>query len=104
MDDALLELAEATRRLNRSLDGLREPEVSGLSNAQSININAGGMGGWIAAWIAAVCCAAMISGGAVFVWYTNGILAKQQDQISRNQDYLNAIYVAAPSLKPKESK
>lgn len=101
MEDAIRELGESTRRLRESIEDLvsdRRP----VTNASSVNVNAGGMGGWIAAWIAGVCCAAMLSAGIVFVLYTNSILAKQQDQISRMQDYLNAIYAAAPQLKPKE--
>lgn len=102
MDDAIRELGEATRRLNHSLDGLINDRQPYNSSASSINVNAGGIGGWIAAWIAGICCACMLSAGVVFVLYTNGILAQQHDQISRMQDYLNAIYTAAPQLKPKE--
>ncbi len=73
------------------------------------NNHFGGVGIWAAAWIASVCCAAMMSAGLVFVISVNGQtaqqnakIARQDEQLSRMQDYLNAIYSIAPQLKPKE--
>jgi hypothetical protein len=102
MDEALRELSDVTRRVHSSLDAMVTERRAISSAASSINVNAGGVGGWIAAWIAGICCAAMLASGIVFVLYTNAILSQQHDQISRMQDYLTAIYTAAPQLKPKE--
>jgi hypothetical protein len=96
------DLRHVTSLLDRIDRKLGSPATNENASASAITVNAGGMGGWIAAWISGLCCAAMLAGGIVFVLNTTQTLAQQRDQISRMQDYLNAIYTAAPSLKPKE--
>lgn len=70
------------------------------------------------AWISSGCCIVMFILALVgsidihqtIVGYQTQItgfqsqIAEQNRKIDRNQDYLNAIYVEAPQLKPKDSK
>lgn len=79
------------------------------SSSSTISVNAGGAGIWACAWIASLCCVAMMVAGGMFLWSVssqmqqqNDKIAKQDEQLSRMQDYLNAIYTMAPQLKPKE--
>lgn len=100
-------LEQAERDISNQLSG-RGTEVS---SASTMNVNAGGVGIWICAWIASICCIAMMVAGSMFFWNVSrqieqqdAKIAKQDDQLSRMQDYLNAIYMVAPQLKPKDSK
>jgi hypothetical protein len=105
------ELTSALRDfLNKSSDlgGL-----SGLTNSgvSTVNINAGGVG----IWIATTCCIAMLVSMVVgcllgCFWLQSEfqhkaqIDADQSQKISTMYDYLSAIYAQAPQLKPKEDK
>jgi hypothetical protein len=74
-------------------------EKTGTSEAV-INVHAGGWG----VWIASTCCAVMLAitiAGSILG--TIGYFSMQQ-RMDRMQDYLNAIYVIAPNLRPKDSK
>lgn len=64
-------------------------------SAATITVNAGGVGVWIATTAALVMFAVNVLLGALFVI--------QDSKINKMQDYLNAIYMQAPHLKPKES-
>lgn len=83
--DALNRFAERTDRLLQS---------SGNSNA-NISFNAGGVGLWAAVTCAVVCGVLTLAMSAAFI-----VLVTKYD---RMQDYLNAIYMQAPHLKPPES-
>lgn len=70
--------------------------VGGNTSTANINVNAGGVG----VWIATTCCAVML-GMAVVV---SAIVIDQQRQISDLHDYLSAIYAQAPHLRPEGDK
>lgn len=103
MDDMIEDLDRAVALLERIDHKLTKPaSPSSNASASTVSVNAGGIGGWVAAWVSGCCCAAMLAAGIVFVLNTTQTLAQQRDQISRMQDYLNAIYTAVPQLKPKD--
>jgi len=84
-------IIEAFQGLERSLDRLHSVD---RSHRQEIHINAGGVG----VWIATTCCVVMISLGLIgAILYVN-----QSRKVDQMQDYLNAIYMQAPYLKPKD--
>lgn len=93
-------LDKQTERLNVLLDniesGLRERPKSSLgnSNTATIQVNAGGLGLWVA-----VCLCSFMAG---LVLMGSFILVDQQRKISDLGDYLSAIYMQAPHLKPPE--
>lgn len=84
-------LAEATRRLEsaaRSLSGV------GHSNHSNIHLNAGGIG----VWVASTCCVVMLACNLFLL----ALYLDQQRQIASLNEYLSAIYMLAPSLKPEK--
>lgn len=104
----LKDLREEISGIRADIRNVTVQNASPVSQATNTN-HFGAVGVWAAAWIASVCCAAMLSAGIVFVMSVNGQtarqdakIAKQDDQLSRMQDYLNAIYSIAPQLKPKD--
>ncbi len=82
------------------------------NSASSIHVNAGGIG----VWIAVICCATMLGSMIGIAFWFNGEMAhiaetrneqnRRMDKLERDvrdmNDYLAAIYVQAPQLKPKE--
>lgn len=65
------------------------------SNA-TITVNAGGFG----VWVAVTCCIVMLSCNI----FLAVIVMDHSRQISDLKDYLSAIYMQAPYLKPSEKK
>ncbi|GAA0696446.1 hypothetical protein ISN75_06900 [Dyella marensis] len=95
---------EVVKRIDRVLDRMGDSKNIGTAN---VNINAGG----VAVWIAVTCCVAMLAAtmvGAVWLGREFGAMESanhQQDKrISDLNDYLSAIYMQAPQLRPKEEK
>ncbi len=82
----------AVERLQKELDRL----VPRNSNAANITVNAGGVGVWIATTACCVMVAASIFMG---LWVVD--LSRK---VSELENYLNAIYMMAPSLKPENQK
>lgn len=112
-DDFANRLGVALSKLEDKVDaiGSASKPANSTANTSSINVNAGGVGIWVCAWIASLCCVAMLVAGGMFLWSVSrqmeaqdAKIAKQDDQLSRMQDYLNAIYAAAPQLKPKDKE
>lgn len=66
------------------------------TNTAKIEINAGGLG----VWIATTCCAVMVAVSLLLALWVVDLSRKVSDL----GDYLQAIYVQAPHLKPKESE
>ena len=66
------------------------------ANNAVININAGGVG----IWIATTSCVVMLALNIVLLVTLTG----HDRKIERMQDHLNAIYMMAPQLKPEETK
>lgn len=66
-----------------------------VSNAATITVNAGG----VAVWFAATCCAVALVASAFLALMVHD----QAREIDRLNDYLSAIYMQAPQLRPKEA-
>lgn len=77
------------------LSNLKRPTQSG--NAV-IHVNAGGIG----MWVAVTCCAVMFVVGLSMAVLGGLAYTSTQQRMDRMQDYLNAIYMQAPQLKPKD--
>lgn len=105
------ELAEEISQLRDALGGLKSSVVGmsrfhgGTNGTSTVTIDAGKG----PAWIAAACALAMMVGlilgggfvGVLLLDQSRRIGAVERDTRDLN-DYLSAIYVAAPQLKPKE--
>lgn len=113
--EAVMSLQDEIREARVHLSEIKNYQpVGAQSNATNTNTNHfGSMGVWFTTLICAVCCTAMLTGGAIFAFVTanqvngqNAKIAEQERQtnekLARMQDYLNAIYSMAPQLKPKE--
>lgn len=126
------EIAEDIGRLREALAEVRssvvdiaklQPSPIASSSASNNNTNHfGGLGMVIAIIVSTACCTAMLTGGAVFAFMTSNQVNAQNAKIGEleqkiaegdrktdgklagMQDYLNAIYVQAPSLRPKEKE
>lgn len=101
-DQDVQRFANATRQFERALEKMAQASPG---NQAVITVNAGGIG----LWIAVTCCAVMLAlgvFGAVTASYVlldqNKRIEAQDSKLERMQDYINAIYVQAPSLRPKE--
>ena len=79
----------------RTIESSKGAPHNSMGNA-TITVNAGGIG----VWVSVTCCLVMLSlgimGGFLYV--------NQSRKVDQMQDYLNAIYMQAPYLKPKENK
>lgn len=84
---------EAIIGLLHEVKGLTAPTATG--NA-TITVSAGGVGVWLACVAAAICLALTT---VLTVLYID-----QGRKIDDMKDYLNAIYMMAPHLKPPEDK
>ncbi len=99
------ELGAAVRRLNNTIESIESRRQPAQAASAVIHVNAGGLG----VWLAVTCCLVMMSGLMVgALWFASYSAAKRADDIEQNrvisdlQAYLQAIYVAAPDLKPKK--
>jgi hypothetical protein len=86
-------LADALDRFSRKADEILK---SGNTNTARIEVNAGGVG----IWVAVTACFGMLALNVALLFN----LAAHDRQIERMQDHLNAIYMMAPHLKPKDSE
>lgn len=72
-------------------------EWLGRNNSKAeIHINAGGVG----VWVATTACLVMLAINVVLV----AVVMDQSRKVDDLGDYLNAIYMQAPYLKPPEEK
>jgi hypothetical protein len=84
-------------RLERAVKALGEAmQPANSGNQSTVTINAGGVGVWIAVTASAI----MLAVNMVLVV----ILIDHGRRIDDLQDYVHAIYMMAPQLKPEESK
>ena len=81
-------------RFERAVDRLAQALPSNSGNLSTINLNAGGVG----VWIATTACAVMLAVNIVLVV----ILADHSRKIDDLNHYINAIYMMAPQLKPEK--
>ena len=80
----------AVDRLQKELDRL----LPRNSNNAKVEINAGGVG----VWIASTACAIMVAVSLMLGMWVLALSAK----VDRLEDYLAAIYAQAPHLKPED--
>lgn len=85
------ELIFALNRFSEKADSLLK---TGTMNSANIHVNAGGVG----IWIATTACLMMLAVNVFLIW----LFVSQSGKVDKMQDYLNAIYMQAPHLKPKE--
>lgn len=84
-------LADALERFSRKADQLMD---SGNQNTAKIEINAGGVGVWIAT---TACCVMVAVAMFMGLW-----LVDLSRRVSEMDNYLNAIYMMAPHLKKED--
>lgn len=91
---------------DRIVRDLLMPYARNDSNA-TINVNAGGIG----VWIAAACCAVMLASGLIAAFWVSREFTRldrendaRREEAMRMQSYLSAIYVQAPHLKPSSEE
>ena len=96
---ALQAVANGLRTLNPSQSN---------QGTSSIEVNAGGASVWVAAWIASIACALMLGmafvGGFWMLRETNQSAQERAELRRRDadfQDYISAIYQAAPELQKR---
>lgn len=91
----LVKVAERFEKASEKLAAaLASPTNTG--NQSTITLNAGGMG----VWIAVTACAVMLAVNIMLV----AIIVSHERKIDDLGDYIHAIYMVAPSLKPEEKK
>lgn len=86
-------LADALDRFSRKADELLS---HGNRNTAKIEVNAGGVGLWI---VCTMCFMMMAMNIGLLVMFIN-----HDRKIDDLGDYVNAIYMMAPSLKPEDQK
>lgn len=88
-DDAIEGLTRAAERLEQASRNL----AGNTGNQSTITLNAGGLG----IWLSVTCCVVMLATNLFLV----ALYLDQQRQIASLNEYLAAIYMLAPSLKPE---
>lgn len=91
--------AQLDRLETMGMDWLKTLRRPGNSSNATIQVNAGGIG----MWVAVTCCAVMFVLGVSMAVLGGLAYTSTQQRLDRMQDYLNAIYMQAPQLKPKET-
>lgn len=86
---------ELDHRIER-LEKLAKEGSRGVSSASHITVNAGGIG----VYISATCCAVMLAVNLFLI----AIIVNHERKIDDLGDYIHAIYMVAPSLKPESKK
>lgn len=96
------ELIFALNRFSEKADSLLK---TGAMNSAKIEVNAGGVG----IWIATTACLMMLAVNIILIVLfvvqdakNDKVQDTQNSKIDKMQDYLNAIYAQAPHLRPKE--
>lgn len=86
-------LTAEVAELKRQLEG-RKDHVSGFTNSANLNINAGGVG----VWVATTACIVMLAVSFFMAMWVLDLSAK----VSELNQLLNAVYMMAPHLKPTD--
>lgn len=91
-------IATSADRIDSALGRLADYRASVASSAV-IRVDAGSFG----LWFSATCCAIMVVVAILMGLFGGFYLQDQDKRLDKMQDYLNAIYVQAPQLQPKEN-
>lgn len=93
---SLREAKETIQRFGRS-----------TGNHATITVTAGGFGVWLTTTAAAVMLAVNVLLILIYVGDKQAVaksISEIKSDVSKTQDYLNAIYMQAPQLRPKQEK
>lgn len=93
--------SELLKHIDR-LEQLGQKWIGSLGRTQSGNATIEVHAGSIGVWIAVTCCITMFVVGMAMAVLGGLAYTSTQQRLDRMQDYLNAIYMQAPQLKPKE--
>ena len=93
--DDVRRFVEATTRVQR-LHDVMGANGDSQTNQTTVTVQAGGF----ALWVAATCCAVMLAVNLCLLF----MLADHGRQIDRLNEYLSAIYMQAPHLKPEREQ
>ena len=87
---------DITKGLERAAERLEQASrnMGNTGNQSTITLNAGGLG----IWLSVTCCIVMLATNLFLV----ALYLDQQRQIASLNEYLAAIYMLAPSLKPEK--
>jgi hypothetical protein len=91
--DPLASLAVAVAGLREELKAMH---LARHANTANVSVNAGGIGVWVASTCAAVAMTLCLAMG--------GVILNQQREIGELRQYLAAIYMQVPHLKPEGSE
>lgn len=94
-----LQVRNDLQYLSGRVDELKR-EVAGNSATSTIHVNAGGIG----VWISATACVVTLSVVLVVGVMQMNRDAAQDKRLSDLDDYISAIYMMAPHLKPDEKE
>jgi hypothetical protein len=86
-------------------DSLLLRALRGGNNTTTVNVNAGGVGVWLCLTALLVVCVVSVvtaSERAKDVARQDKEISDLRDDVQTLNDYLSAIYMQAPHLKPKE--
>ena len=86
---------ETVARLSKQIDRILAAPATN-SSASHITVNAGGIG----VYIAVTCCAVMLAVNLFLI----AIIVNHERKIDDLGDYIHAIYMVAPQLKPESKK
>lgn len=87
---------DVVKRVHRAMDEVEGMAKAGNKNLTRVEINAGGVGVWIAT---TACLVSMAVSLFLALWVLD--LSRKVSDLG---DYLSAIYMQAPHLKPKDSE
>lgn len=89
---------ETIALLRGLLEQMKHGRTQTSNSHANFNFNAGGLGVWTAVWACLATLAACIPLGIVLTI----TVVDQGRRIDRMQDHLNAVYMMAPQLRPKD--
>lgn len=99
----LEELRDSVVAAERRFEVMADRIVDALARASAVNTNAANItvsAGGIGVWVASTACCVMVAVGIILAVNIH----TQQRQIDDLKDYLSAIYMQAPHLKPQENE
>lgn len=96
METRIRGMEQSVRDIKDSLERIGAGRDSS-QNFNTIKINAGGIGIWICATACLICLVVVVIGAVAFGFQ----MADHSRKLDRLDEYLSAIYMAAPHLNPE---
>ena len=100
-EEELRQLTETWKDMQEALKQIRTSH----KNSAQVHISAGGVGVWLATTACLIMLAAFLVSGFWILSESNKLQAELIELRAKDQqhdDYLSAIYIQAPELKPKD--